>query len=265
MKIAISTVSMADMGWQEALAEAADAGYKAVEVLMIRGFAHFTPDEVAPETLRAELDRRGLTAIALHAGGIDGASEEGLSDSLAYLDRICAYAAEMGVELVNINGGFTPPGVTADERAAMPRRIGAGLASYEPALASRGLRLTLENHFGFQLQTPEDYEAVFAALPDTGRIGATVDTGHFTAAQVDMPPLVRALGSRVFHVHMKDHIGLQSVGLGQGQTDNAAVVAALREVGYDGYISIELEVADKENEARYIREALPYVERLLAG
>lgn len=198
-------------------------------------------------------------------GGIDGASDASLTDSLAYLDRVCAYAVEVGVGLVNGNGGYTPHGITPEGRQVIARRIGEGLAGYELSLAARGLRLTLENHYGFQLQTPEDYAEVFAVVPDTGRIGMTVDTGHFSAAEVEMPLLIQALGPRVFHVHMKDHIGLQSVGLGQGQTDNAAVVSALNEVGYDGCISIELEVADKENEPRYIREALPYVERLLAG
>jgi len=60
---------MGEKPWQEALAEAAAAGYKLVEILMIPGFAHFTPDEVAPDTLWAELDKLGLTTIALHMGG----------------------------------------------------------------------------------------------------------------------------------------------------------------------------------------------------
>ena len=64
----LSTVCMGEKPWQEALAEAAAAGYKLVEILMIPGFAHFTPDEVAPDTLWAELDKLGLTTIALHMG-----------------------------------------------------------------------------------------------------------------------------------------------------------------------------------------------------
>ena len=50
---------------------------------------------------------------------------------------------------------------------------------------------------------------------------------------------------------------------GKGDTDNLAVVTALRELNYDGDISVELEVHDRENAVRYVQEAQPYVANLL--
>jgi sugar phosphate isomerase/epimerase len=80
---------------------------------------------------------------------------------------------------------------------------------------------------------------------------------------VDIPAFVRAMGTRVFHVHLKDHIGSQSMALGAGQTDNAAVLRALKDVGFEGHLSVEMEVDDRENALRYVQESLPYLTRLM--
>ncbi len=74
------------------------------------------------------------------------------------------------------------------------------------------------------------------------------------------------LSRHLFHVHLKD---IREAGkhdtcaLGAGLLDVAAVLAALREVGYDGYLSIEHEpdTYDPTAEAAASREL---VERLLA-
>src|SRR5206468_71911 len=106
------------------------------------------------------------------------------------------------------------------ERAVMLTRIARGLRELGSDLDRQGVRLTLENHYRFQIETLDDYLTLFATPGVSERIGATVDTGHFTASRVDIAGLVRRLGARVAHVHMKDHIGERSVGLGHGETDN---------------------------------------------
>jgi sugar phosphate isomerase/epimerase len=64
-------------------------------------------------------------------------------------------------------------------------------------------------------------------------------------------------------VHLKDHVGTVSVGIGRGEIDLASEVAALREIGYQGGLTIELEVEDPENLPRYTEEAYVYVSGLL--
>ena len=72
----------------------------------------------------------------------------------------------------------------------------------------------------------------------------TLDTGHFTSANVDPAQVARTFAGRIFHVHIKDHIGTESVALGEGDTDNFAVVRELKAAGYDGYLSQEIELED---------------------
>jgi sugar phosphate isomerase/epimerase len=265
MRAAISTVCMSDTGWREALATAAAAGYAAVEVLMIPGWVHLQPDPAVADDLALELARLRLRLIGVHAGGIDGTTDDALTPSLAYVRRAIAFAARFPGAFVNVNGMPVPAGTGAADRAAMLARIARGLRELAPDLERHDVRLTLENHCRFQIETLADYLALFAAPGVSQRIGATVDTGHCTASRVDIPALVRRLGARVSHVHLKDHLGERSVGLGHGETDNRGAVRALKDVGYCGSISVELEVHDREHNARYIREALPYVEGLIAS
>ena len=78
-----------------------------------------------------------------------------------------------------------------------------------------------------------------------------------------MPAFIRRLGKRVFHVHIKDHIGTESVALGDGQTDNVGVIAALREIGYAGHLSVELELHNPAARLPAVQAALPYLRGLL--
>jgi len=112
--------------------------------------------------------------------------------------------------------------------------------------AGSRVRLCLEPHLGNVLQEPEDFQQVFDAVPDP-RVGLCVDTGHFHAAGVDTVEVIRRFATRIFNVHLKDHLGAVSVGIGRGEIDLAAIIAALREIGYRGGLTVELEVEDPEN------------------
>jgi sugar phosphate isomerase/epimerase len=79
-------------------------------------------------------------------------------------------------------------------------------------------------------------------------IGACLDTGHLIRAaqlgkKLDPAEQVRVMGARNFGMHLKDHDNKQDrdVVYGQGPLDVGAVLKALRDVKFKGYISIEYE------------------------
>ena len=53
------------------------------------------------------------------------------------------------------------------------------------------------------------------------------------------------------------------MGIGRGDTDLAAIVVVLREVGYAGGLTVELEVEDPQNLPRYTQEAYFYLNGVL--
>jgi len=84
--------------------------------------------------------------------------------------------------------------------------------------------------------------------PSHGTLYGNFDTGW----------VVRQWGKRIGHVHLKDAVGIPEPGkflfplLGEGRVDWKAFFAALDEIGYDGFCSVEF-------------ESFAYYERVLKG
>ena len=120
----------------------------------------------------------------------------------------------------------------------------------------------MEPHIGSQFQTDTDYEAIFAHIT-TKQIGITIDTGHFHEAGVDWKALIRRYPDRIYNVHVKDHVGSQSVPIGKGEIDMRGLVYELGAIGYEGPLAVELEVKDPENLPRYVADAYEYLSSLI--
>jgi sugar phosphate isomerase/epimerase len=93
-------------------------------------------------------------------------------------------------------------------------------------------------------------------------IGTCLDTGHLIrCAQVgkrlDPAAEVRAMGPRNFGMHLKDHDNQRrrDVPFGDGSLDVAAVLKALRDVRFKGYIAIEYE-ANPDNPSVDVAECV---------
>lgn len=119
------------------------------------------------------------------------------------------------------------------------------------------LRLAIENH---SEKSPEE---MLSQIGDTGggRIGTAVDTGWYATQGVDAAEAIRNLTQHVFHIHLKDvravgeHV---NCGYGQGIVTLEACIKALKEIEYEGGISIENHCFDHDPRDE-LKEALPMV------
>jgi sugar phosphate isomerase/epimerase len=108
-------------------------------------------------------------------------------------------------------------------------------------------------------------ERILAAVRDhERRIGTCLDTGHLIRSaqppfneKLDPAAQIRAMGARNFGIHLKDHDNQtrRDVVFGKGSLDVLGVLRALREVKFQGYISIEYE-ANPENPMADLRACL---------
>lgn len=74
------------------------------------------------------------------------------------------------------------------------------------------------------------------------RLKVNLDIGHAYITDPSLPDSIRRLGSSIVHTHIEDikdkvHNHLE---LGQGDIDFAAMHAAFKEIGYDGYYVVDL-------------------------
>lgn len=84
-------------------------------------------------------------------------------------------------------------------------------------------------------------------------IGSCLDTGHLIRSEqlgkkLDPAAQVRVMGPRNFGLHLKDHDNAEKtdVVFGKGVLDVPAVLRALRDVQFKGYLSIEYEAHPQE-------------------
>lgn len=131
--------------------------------------------------------------------------------------------------------------------------------------AEYGLRIAMECFPGSLCATPH---AMLQLLQDANRpnLGIQLDTAHLMNQHIDVETAIYMLGGqRIFNVHAKDSDGLTRGNLpcGVGLVDYTAVLKALRNVGYQDNVSIEVEFTN--NPRRYMRQALDHLKQCIAG
>jgi inosose dehydratase len=75
------------------------------------------------------------------------------------------------------------------------------------------------------------------------RINFCPDTAHLAAAGADPARLIRDFADRIKYVHLKD-LRRKPFGflpLGEGELDMEGIVRSLVEIGFDGWIAVELD------------------------
>ncbi len=68
------------------------------------------------------------------------------------------------------------------------------------------------------------------------RVGAMIDTFHANIEEKSIPAAVKTLGNRLKHLHISEND--RSL-LGSGHVEFPAILSALRQIDYDGYLMIE--------------------------
>jgi sugar phosphate isomerase/epimerase len=207
-----------------------------------------TPEDLA--AARAAIVGGGLQVSNLHAGVVDllGAGYEPTlmaaraSDRRRRIDFLCAAidaAGPLGTDLVTLHSGFAPPDLPA--RRAWDNLVDGMRRCLERARA-RGVRLMFEPEPGMLVESVTDFLRLAADLDDDPALGLNLDVGHAQCVYEDAPAIIRELGDRIGHVHVEDIADRVHRHLvpGEGSIDFAAIWAALEEVGYSGFASVEL-------------------------
>jgi sugar phosphate isomerase/epimerase len=217
----------------QALEEIADAGYRYVELTAVPGWTeHVDLDRPAAEVRRV-VEGYGLTPVSLSAHS-DLTTREGLD----YGIKAIRWAAKYGIPIVNTAVGGHQ---SADENeAAFLGNVG----ELADVADSADIVVALEIHGDIMASS----DITIPLLEKIGRdsIKVNYDTANVEyysgqSAVDDLPKITPYLA----HVHLKDTVGGKGVwnfgALGTGVVDFARILAILREAGYEGPLSVELE------------------------
>jgi len=252
LRFGYGTNGMTDHRLGDALALLADLGYDGVALTL----DHQHLDPYAPGLagrVAAVADR--LAALGLAVVVETGArylldprrkhhptllSDAGRGRRLDLLRRAVVIAADLGAEAVSFWAGVLPPGV--DQRTGWSRLV-AGCAELAELAGRHRVRLGFEPEPGMLVDTVAGYRRLAAAVGGPDRLGLTLDIGHCRCLEPEPEAdCVRTAGPWLATVQIDDmRRGVHAhLPFGEGEVDLPGVLAALREVGYGGLVSVEL-------------------------
>ena len=162
-------------------------------------------------------------------------------------------ASALGVKTVNVFTGpvpWMPDSIKAGKQVSFSAAWSWVLTAFERILKEAeklGVRVAVENVWGMLVH---DFytNSYLQSRFDSPSLGVNLDPSHdLLYGNNDMDFLVRSWGKKIFHVHVKDAVGIPEDGkfvfplIGEGCVNFGAFFAALKDIGYDGTASIEFE------------------------
>jgi inosose dehydratase len=211
--------------------------------------------EAEPDALSGALREHELQLIGVYSGA-NFVFPDVLGEELWRVGRAAELGQRFGAEHLVVGGGAQR---TEPARDADYDRLAAALDQVVEIAGAHGLTPTYHPHLSTIVEGPEQVDRVFER---TG-IGFCPDLGHLVAAGGDAVDLVTRYADRIPYIHFKDVTADGAfVPLGEGVVDFPGVVRALRDVGFDGWITVELDGYDGDPDDA-ARDNLQYLRALL--
>jgi inosose dehydratase len=220
---------------ESALREIAVLGFAGVE--LFDGDAVHWPGGAGQ--LGGLLDHLDLELASVYTGG-SFIYDETLPAELWRVEQAARAAADLGAPHLVVGGGAQRHDRNPDD--ADYDRLASALDRIERIADDLGVRAHYHPHLSTIAENPEEIERVFSRTP----IAFCPDTAHLAAAGGDPAELIRRYADRITYVHLKDAQldPLVFLPAGQGDLDMPDVMAALREIGFDGWLTLELDAYD---------------------
>lgn len=200
------------------------------------------PDKLIAETQKCvqELNLSTPQAHALLHANVAAASELDRERDIQRLKRHMRIAASLGVTTVIIHpgGGASKPGTERDAIRKLNIQAFRRLGDFA---SERNMRIGIENmpypEFTRSLELLE-----LLRLIDHPAIGINLDTSHANMCALDIPAMIHDLDSHLIATHISDNNGTgdQHLHPGGGTIHWQAVMRALRDIGYNGTLNLEI-------------------------
>ncbi|MFN7918989.1 MAG: sugar phosphate isomerase/epimerase [Bryobacteraceae bacterium] len=247
-------------GWENdvwlSFREAHEVGYRNVE-----SFIHYFVDYWdKPKELAKRVDDIGVKFTTISNGGKMEMHFEDASKHAKILEdhlRLGRLIRELGCTHMKINLGPRRPNGTTDEDLVHISKV---LEELGTKLKAEGIRLAVHAHMWAQFENQKEVDYVMAhTSPD--HVYFVLDTGHVTMAGMDPVALTKRLGHRILEFHMKDTKPEVRGGaktrldrpdmmgdppffpLGNGGVDFTAIKAHLDSIGWQGFLTVELDTS----------------------
>lgn len=247
-------------GWENdvflSFREAKDVGYSNVE-----SFIHYFTDYWdKPKELQKKIDDIGVNFVTISNGApLETRFEDPTKHAQIYEDhlKLVRFNKNFGCKHLKINlGRRRPEGTTSEDL----KHIATALQELGRRIADEGVRFAPHAHMWSQFENRKEIDFVMENT-DPKYVSFVLDTGHITMAGIDPVALARKLGHRIAEFHMKDTKPVDRGGaksrlekmdgfgdpcffpLGNGGVDFPGLKAHLDKIGWQGWLTVELDTS----------------------
>jgi D-psicose/D-tagatose/L-ribulose 3-epimerase len=240
MKFGVNTMIWSgqyDHSVRDLLPRIKQAGFDGIE------FPLFRLEGFDAAAVRRDLETNGLEATVASAflKGVNPVSDDASerAAALRHLKDLIQASADAGAKVL-VGPMYSPVGYLPGRRRTADewKRAVEGLQSIGGTLTTNGVTLAIEplNRFEtYFLNTAADAARLCDDI-NHPNIGILFDTFHANIEEKNVADGIRTVGRRLRHVHTCEHDrGIP----GSGHTDWKGVFQAIKDVGYDGWLTIE--------------------------
>ena len=260
MKIALFSGMFKAFPLQTAIESAAKIGYDGIEVMVGFGADHLDAGCTAKRA--AEIKRMAadndlnICLIYTTLGGNALVNEQRRQKGLENVERFLDIGDRVACKMLKVTAGRLKKSAYRDDEA---RIVAAWLGRACDRAAKHKSRIAAEIHLGQYCETV-DMACKMIGLVDRPNFGVIHDAGNLHIAGDNYgADSVKRLGSRIFHVHIKDMVRaaaddaaahdypagrFKRALLNRGDGDHRSLFAGLKKMGYGGYLSCEASGGD---------------------
>jgi sugar phosphate isomerase/epimerase len=274
MKLAFSTNAYLKFSFAEAVRRLAAIGYQGVEIMA--DVPHAWPACLLDEQkqgIRDALARHGLGISNINAFMMNAVSDarqkywhpSWIEPDPHYrqvrIDHTCralTLARELGSPCITTEpGGPVEPGSSWNNALKLFVEMLKPVAEHAE---KEGVLLLIEPEPGLLVETADQFEELMKHI-DSPAVGLNFDIGHSYCVGDEPAPTIRRLARFIRHFHLEDIAATRvhhHLIPGEGAIDFAGTLQAIRAIGYQGWVTIELYpyVDDPDGAARTARERI---------
>ncbi|WP_276353778.1 sugar phosphate isomerase/epimerase family protein [Cohnella caldifontis] len=268
IKYAYNTLVYAGEEIEQGIERLARFGYDGVEFVG-------EPDKMDAGRIRESLGRHQISASSICAiytpdRDLVSSRPEIRQNAVRYLKSCVDFAKTLGAQGISV----TPTAnmkIHAEADAATEWKWAVeSLREAGSYAGEHGIRLAVEAWNRYENYLINRLEQSLALVTDVGlpNVGCMGDTYHMNIEETDMAQAFRSVGDKLFYVHFADS---NRAAPGRGHIDFRPIAQALTDIGYEGYISMELlppfadpfgGVRMEEFYDRYSQESIEYLRKL---
>jgi sugar phosphate isomerase/epimerase len=274
MKLAFSTNAYTRYSFPETCRRLAAIGYAGVEVMA--DVPHAWPAGLLDEQKKGIRD--ALAAHRLAISNVNAFMMRAVSDHrqpywhpswiepdphyrqvrIDHTIRSLTLAKEIGAPCIT-----TEPGGPVEPGGSWTKALKLFVEMLQPVIAhaeKEGVQFLIEPEPGLLIETADQFLELMKHI-SSPMVGLNFDIGHSYCVGDEPAPTVRKLAKYIRHIHLEDIAATRvhhHLIPGEGAIDFGATLTAIRDIGYDGWITIELYpyVDDPDLAARTARERI---------